>query len=134
MTSRFLAWTTGSLTVMLASTISAGKGLPDPNAPSTRTTLDQYCVGCHNDGTKTAGLALEGLDVPRAGEQPERGFRANRAARPAARSGLADAITVCVERLALEPADPYEAFIRVVDVHARAAQAAVRLVLAQPSI
>jgi hypothetical protein len=49
-------------------------------------------------------------------------------------SGLADAITLCVERLALEPLDPYGAFIRVVDVDARAAQAAVQLVLAQPSI
>jgi hypothetical protein len=52
----------------------------------------------------------------------------------AALSGLAGAITVCVERLALEPRDPYAAFISVVDVDARAAQAAVRLVLAQPSI
>ena len=52
----------------------------------------------------------------------------------AALSGLADAITVCVERLGLEPPDPYDRFIRVVDVDARAAQAAVRLVLAQPSI
>ena len=52
----------------------------------------------------------------------------------AALSGLADAITLCVERLALEPRDPYGAFIRVVDVDARAAQAAVQLVLAQPSI
>ena len=40
----------------------------------------------------------------------------------------------CASRLALEPRDPYGAFIRVVDVDARAAQAAVRLVLAQPSI
>src|SRR5262252_10712094 len=71
MTSRFLAWTTGSLTVLLASTISAGKGLPDPNTPATRATIDQYCISCHNDRTKTAGLALEGLDVARAGEQPE---------------------------------------------------------------
>jgi hypothetical protein len=52
----------------------------------------------------------------------------------AALSGLADAITLCVARLALEPRDPYGAFIRVVDVDARAAQAAVQLVLAQPSI
>ena len=52
----------------------------------------------------------------------------------AALFGLADAITLCVERLALEPRDPYGAFIRVVDVDARAAQAAVQLVLAQPSI
>ena len=52
----------------------------------------------------------------------------------AALSGLADAITLCVTLLALEPRDPYVAFIRVVDVDARAAQAAVQLVLAQPSI
>jgi hypothetical protein len=52
----------------------------------------------------------------------------------AALSGLADAITLCVARLALEPREPYGAFIRVVDADARAAQAAVQLVLAQPSI
>jgi hypothetical protein len=52
----------------------------------------------------------------------------------AALSGLADAITLCVARRALEPRDPYVAFIRVVDADARAAQAAVRLVLAQASI
>ena len=52
----------------------------------------------------------------------------------AALSGLADAITLCVARLGLEPRDPYGAFIRVVDADARSAQAAVQLVLAQPSI
>jgi hypothetical protein len=52
----------------------------------------------------------------------------------AALSGLADAITLCVARLALESRDPYVAFIRVVDADARAAQAAIQLVLAQPSI
>jgi len=52
----------------------------------------------------------------------------------AALSGLADVITLCDERLALEPRGPYGAFIRVVDIDARASQAAVQLMLAQPSI
>jgi hypothetical protein len=48
---------------------------------------------------------------------------------------LGDAITQSVSHLeATSSSQPYSAFITVVDRDARAAQAAVRLVLAQPSI
>jgi mono/diheme cytochrome c family protein len=71
MTGRLSAWTTGSLSLLLAVTLSAGGRPPDQTAPSTRAALDQYCVGCHNERTKTAGLAFDTLDVARAGERPD---------------------------------------------------------------
>lgn len=39
--------------------------------PAERRFLDQYCVGCHNQRLKTAGLMLDSLDVARAGENAE---------------------------------------------------------------
>jgi mono/diheme cytochrome c family protein len=38
---------------------------PAPDAVSARALVDQYCVTCHNQRTKTGGLALDGLDVSR---------------------------------------------------------------------
>jgi hypothetical protein len=52
----------------------------------------------------------------------------------AALTGLGEAITHCVRRLDLESPEPYHAFIEVVERDVRGAQAAVQLVLAQPSI
>ena len=49
-------------------------------------------------------------------------------------TGLAAALTTCVRRLGLPSPAAYDAFIAVVDHDVRSAQAAVRLVLAQPSI
>ena len=48
--------------------------------------------------------------------------------------GLADAARRSVRQLDLDDASPYEAFLSVLDHDARNAGAAVRLVLAQPSI
>src|SRR5688572_12098874 len=39
-----------------------------PRTDSVRTTLDQYCVTCHNSRVKTADLALDDLDVTRISE------------------------------------------------------------------
>src|SRR5688572_10882204 len=33
--------------------------------------FDRYCVSCHNDQLKTAGLSLSALDVGRVGEHAE---------------------------------------------------------------
>jgi len=33
--------------------------------------LNQYCVGCHNERTKTAGLMLDKLDLTHPGQDPE---------------------------------------------------------------
>jgi hypothetical protein len=49
-------------------------------------------------------------------------------------TGLGDAITRCVRRLGNRSPEPYHAFIAVVERDVRGAQAAVQLVLAQPSI
>ncbi len=47
----------------------------DPSAGATeanpRAVLDQYCVACHNQTAKTAGLALDSLDLARVGESAE---------------------------------------------------------------
>ena len=47
---------------------------------------------------------------------------------------LAGVFTRCVEQQGLEPKAPYDAFIAVIERDARDAQAALRLVLAQPAI
>jgi hypothetical protein len=52
----------------------------------------------------------------------------------AALTGLGETITHCVRRLSIESPQPYHAFINVVERDVRDAQAAVQLVLAQPSI
>ncbi len=52
----------------------------------------------------------------------------------AALQGLAEFLTGFVKRLELESLAPYHAFMAVIDRDARDAQAAVQLVLAQPSI
>ena len=52
----------------------------------------------------------------------------------AALIGLCDAVTSSVRRLTVDSTAPYDAFVVVVERDARSAQAAVALVLAQPSI
>lgn len=43
---------------------------PDGRA-ETQATVEKYCVGCHNDRLKTAGLVLNPADVAKAGDQAE---------------------------------------------------------------
>src|SRR4029453_47379 len=50
--------------------------VPSPSAastgaPSHRRLLDRYCVTCHNERLKTAGLKLDQIDVTRPGVEPE---------------------------------------------------------------
>lgn len=52
----------------------------------------------------------------------------------AALADLAELVTAFVERLGVEPTAPYHAFITVLERDARDAQAALQLVLVQPSI
>ena len=40
-------------------------------AVAPRATFDKYCVSCHNEKLKTAGLMLDKLDVTNVGSQPE---------------------------------------------------------------
>ena len=42
---------------------------PSVNVAAPRAVLDQYCVRCHNARLKTAGLALDQLDLARLADQ-----------------------------------------------------------------
>src|SRR5580704_16649027 len=39
--------------------------------PAQRAVIDQYCVTCHNQKLKTAGLQLDKMDLAHVGEQAE---------------------------------------------------------------
>ncbi|RPH59770.1 MAG: DUF1592 domain-containing protein [Acidobacteria bacterium] len=54
MTKRWLGWLAGLLLGVFASPLPAF---------AQRATINQYCVGCHNDRSKTAGLAFDTLDL-----------------------------------------------------------------------
>ena len=49
-------------------------------------------------------------------------------------AGLSGLLQALVDEKGLQPAEPYRSFIEVIDRDARNAQAAIQLVLAQPSI
>jgi mono/diheme cytochrome c family protein len=49
----------------------ASQGPADAAAPMPRATLDKYCVSCHNQRLKTAGLMLDELDVNQIGSKPD---------------------------------------------------------------
>ena len=54
--------------IVLAATLAAGAAVrsaaaasqEQPAAPPDRAMLDRYCLGCHNDALRTAGLSLQG--------------------------------------------------------------------------
>ena len=74
-------WTTclAASAAILVASVALRAGGPQQTQPLTapsatpsphRATLDRYCVSCHNDRVKTAGLALDGLDVSRVSGDP----------------------------------------------------------------
>lgn len=73
MAQRWLVWCAGGLAVISVSAASLGAGGAPPQlvpshasaASSPRATITHYCVTCHNDRLKTAGLTLSALDVDR---------------------------------------------------------------------
>jgi hypothetical protein len=72
---RWWMWLSGSL-VLLSSSASVVAVSPRQSpqaspATSSRAVINQYCVGCHNERTKTANLALDALDVDRVTEHTE---------------------------------------------------------------
>ncbi len=48
--------------------LSSSSGQDPASAASTRALLDRYCVTCHNERLKTAGLSLAAADVARLGD------------------------------------------------------------------
>ena len=56
--------------------IAAASSHPDTAVPS-KQFLDKYCVTCHNERTKTGGLALDTLDVTEAKTKALKGSLAN---------------------------------------------------------
>src|SRR5262245_8798805 len=69
MTTRWFLWTAAWLAVLATARPFSARVQQD-TSPA-RAVIDKYCVACHNDKTKIAGLALNTLDVSRAGEHPE---------------------------------------------------------------
>jgi mono/diheme cytochrome c family protein len=69
----------GSFLAVLAATAVSGQGpqaqqavpvaAPSAYGGAQRAVLDKYCVGCHNARLKTAGLALDQLDLSRLADQ-----------------------------------------------------------------
>src|SRR6267142_2545247 len=71
MPSRWLYWFLSGLTAMSVSAsyygavgpLQQSTGAPAVPVSTHATILNQYCAGCHNDKLKTAGLALNAIDV-----------------------------------------------------------------------
>ena len=60
------------LTAPLAAPAAPGQGQPGSTGPQAVGALvDRYCLTCHNERLRTAGLALDGLDTARPDADPE---------------------------------------------------------------
>jgi hypothetical protein len=56
-------------TLLAFSTVCAAQQSPENS--NHQSTLNQYCVTCHNDALNTAGFSLQGVDVNKVGEAAE---------------------------------------------------------------
>ena len=65
MKTRYLAWLAPFLCVLMTAAVPAAP------AGAPQEVINQYCLGCHNEKTKTGGLALNTFDMTRAGDHPE---------------------------------------------------------------
>jgi mono/diheme cytochrome c family protein len=71
----------GLLVAWATAVFTSAQGTPGPRATQAAApaadaqahlgTIKQYCVGCHNDRTKAAGVSFEGLTAERIGQQPD---------------------------------------------------------------
>jgi len=77
MAQRWLLWCAGGLAVISTSAGALGAGAPPQQQPAAplaasssipRAAVKQYCLTCHNDQIKAAGLTLAPLDVDRVDE------------------------------------------------------------------
>ena len=65
-------WTAGASALALTGILlAAPTAKPAPASAPDRALLDQYCVTCHNQKLKTAGLLFDRMDVSRLGENAE---------------------------------------------------------------
>ncbi len=62
--------TAGGILAIAAIVISQPLAHPQ-NASPDQALLNQYCIGCHNEKAKTAGLMLDKLDLAHPGQDPE---------------------------------------------------------------
>src|SRR5262245_33335762 len=69
MTRRWIA-ALGCLALGVASSGYLHPQAPQPPA-SSRAVIDKYCIGCHNKKLKTAGLALDTLDLSHPGDHAQ---------------------------------------------------------------
>ena len=89
------------------------------SASAARAVLDKYCITCHNQRARTAGLALDALDISHLGDQTEKWEKVVRKIRTGAmppanlpRPGKADADTLLawleteLDRIAIEHPNP----------------------------
>jgi len=66
------AWIACVFSSVRTSALQTQPGSVPTQAPvSARATLDKYCVTCHNQKLRTAGLALDTLDLTNPGANPE---------------------------------------------------------------
>src|SRR3954447_12260240 len=63
-----ICWTAGGL-LLLGGPQEPAKS--EPSANLSRNLLNQYCIGCHNDQLKTAGLSLSTVNVENVAENRE---------------------------------------------------------------
>ncbi len=63
--------TVATCLVLLSSSITAAAAGQPAGASPERALLDRYCVSCHNDNLRTAGLALDTMDLANVGDGAE---------------------------------------------------------------
>jgi mono/diheme cytochrome c family protein len=51
--------------------LSIGAQQAQPSAPQPKAVINQYCLGCHNDKLKTAGLAFDTVNADKPDQAPE---------------------------------------------------------------
>jgi hypothetical protein len=61
---------------LFSASASARQGTPvpavaAPSAPASQALISKYCIGCHNERTRTGGLALDRLDAMNPGDHAE---------------------------------------------------------------
>jgi cytochrome c551/c552 len=62
---------TGAVTLGVSLAVLAGAAQSRETPPSQNVLIRQYCVGCHNETSRTGGLSLATFDMSRADQSPE---------------------------------------------------------------